>query len=36
MRLHQLAGVNPAGIIVPFTNAEVASLWAENKHWQRS
>ena len=35
MRLCQLAGIDPAEIVVPFTNAEIASLWAENEHWQR-
>ena len=32
----QLAGIDPAEIVVPFTNAEIASLWAENEHWQRA
>lgn len=34
MRLHQLTGINPAEIVVPFNNAGVSSLWAENEQWQ--
>ena len=33
MRLHQLAGIDPAEIVVPFTNVEIASLWGEDKQW---
>jgi hypothetical protein len=33
---YQLAGMDPAEIVVPFTNAEIVSLWAENEHWQRA
>ena len=36
MRLHQLEGIDPAEIVVPFTNVEMASLWEENKHWQKA
>ena len=35
MRLHQLAGVDPTEIAVPFTNADISSC-AENEHWQRT
>ena len=35
LRLCQLVGVDPAEIVVPFTNAENSSLWTENEHWQR-
>ena len=28
--------MDPAEIVVPFTNAEIVSLWAENEHWQRA
>ena len=34
--LHQLAGIDPAEIVVPFTNVEMTSLWEESKHWQKS
>ena len=34
-RLHQLSGVDPAETVGPFTNAEIASLWAQDEHWQR-
>ena len=27
----QLAEIDPAEIMVPFTNAEITSLWAENE-----
>lgn len=36
LRLYQLSGIDPAEIGVTFTNAEIASLWTENAHWQRS
>ena len=36
MRLWQLAGMDPAEIVVPFTNAETASLWTQDEHWQRA
>jgi hypothetical protein len=32
MRLQQLAGMDPAEIVVPFTNAEMALLWAQDEH----
>jgi hypothetical protein len=35
MGLHQLAGLDPLEIVVPFTNAEIATLWALNEHWLR-
>jgi hypothetical protein len=28
--------MDPAEIVVPFTNAEIASLWAQDEHWQRA
>jgi hypothetical protein len=28
--------MNPLEIVVPFTNAEIASLWAQDEHWQRA
>ena len=33
--LCQVAGVDPTEI-VKFTNAEIASLWAQHEHWQRA
>ena len=36
LRLCQLAEKDTARILVPFSNAEIASLWAENDHWQRA
>lgn len=36
LRLRQLVGMDPAEIVVPFTNAEIASLWIQNEHWQRA
>lgn len=36
LRLRQLVGMDPAEIVVPFTNAEIASLWVQNEHWQRA
>ena len=36
MRLNQLADIDPDEIVVPFSNAEISSLWAENEHWQRA
>lgn len=32
IRLCQLAGLDPAEIVVPFTSAGIASLWVENEH----
>ena len=34
--LHQLEGIDPAEIVVSFTNTEISSLWTENEHWQRA
>ena len=31
LRVHQLAGIDPAEIIVPFTNDEIDKLWAESE-----
>ena len=28
--------MDPAEIMVTFTNTEIASLWAENERWQRA
>lgn len=36
MKLRQLTGMDPAEIVVPFTNAEIASLQAQDEHWQRA
>lgn len=36
MRVCQLTGRDPEEIIVPFTNSEIALLWTENRHWQKS
>ena len=30
LRLCQLTGIDPTEIVIPFTNAEIASLWAKN------
>ena len=35
MRLCQLVRMDLAEIVVPFTNSEIASLWAQGEHWQR-
>lgn len=32
----QLAGLDAVEVVVPFTNAGIASLWTENEHWQRA
>ena len=31
LRLCQLTGIDPAEFVVPFTNAELSSLWTENE-----
>ena len=31
MRLCQLARINPAEIVTPFTNTKIASLWAQDE-----
>ena len=36
LRLCQLAGIDPAEIIVPFTTDEIKKLWEDNKPWQRA
>lgn len=36
MRLQQIVRTDPAEIVVPFINAEMASLWAQDEHWQRA
>ena len=34
LKLHQLAGIDPAEIIVPFNNDEIEKLWEESEPWQ--
>lgn len=34
--MQNLTGIDPTEIVVPFINAEIASLLAENQHWQRA
>jgi hypothetical protein len=36
IRLCQLIGTDPAETIMPYTNAEITSLWVINKDWQRA
>ena len=36
LRLCQLAEIDPAEIIVPFTNDEIKKLWEDNEPWQRA
>ena len=37
LRLHLLAGIDPAEIIVPFTADEIKKkLWEDNEPWQRA
>ncbi|KAL6048456.1 hypothetical protein STEG23_026502, partial [Scotinomys teguina] len=36
LRLHQLAGIDPAEIVVPLTKEEIEKLWAESEPWQRA
>ena len=36
LRLHQLAGIDPAEIKVSFTNDEIKKLWEDNEPWQRA
>lgn len=33
-RLCQLAGIDTAEMVTPFTNDEIDSLWAEHECWQ--
>ena len=32
-RLQKLVGMDPAEIVVPFINAEIASLWKQHERW---
>ena len=32
-RLQKLIGMDPAEIMVPFINAEIASLWKQHERW---
>ena len=32
-RLQKLVGMDPAEIVVPFINAEIASLWTQHELW---
>ena len=34
LRLHQLAGIDPAEIVLPLTNDEIKKLRAESTSWQ--
>ena len=34
LRLHQSTGMEPTETAIPFTNAEISSLWAKNEDWQ--
>jgi hypothetical protein len=36
MRLCQLARIDPTEIVVPFSNVKIASLRAQDEHWQRA
>ena len=36
LRLCQLAGIDPAKIIVPFTTDEIRVLWEDNEPGQRA
>ena len=36
LRLRQLAGIDPAEIIVPSTTDEIKKLWEDNEPWQRA
>ncbi|KAL6082707.1 hypothetical protein STEG23_019019 [Scotinomys teguina] len=36
LRLHQLAGIDPAEIVVPLTKEDIEKLWAESEPWQRA
>jgi hypothetical protein len=35
MRCCQLVTADPSEIVIPFTNAEIAFLWAKDEHCQR-
>ena len=36
LRFCQLADIDPAEIIVPFTTDEIKKLWEDNEPWQRA
>ena len=36
LKLHQLAGIDPAEIIAPFNNDEINKLWEDSEPWQSS
>ena len=36
LRLCQLAGIDPAEIVVPFTNDEINKLWVESELLQKA
>lgn len=36
MRLQQFAEIDPAEIVVPFTNSESGSFWTQDEHWQKA
>jgi hypothetical protein len=36
MRLWLLVGIDPVETVVPFTDTEIDSLWAQDEHWQRA
>ncbi|KAL6093193.1 hypothetical protein STEG23_016117 [Scotinomys teguina] len=36
LRLRQLAGIDPAEIVVPLTKEEIEKLWVESEPWQRA
>ena len=33
LRFHQLSEIDLVEIMVPFTNVEISSIWAEDKQW---
>ena len=36
LRLCQLAGIEPAEIVVPLNKDEIVKLWEESEPWQRA
>ncbi|KAL6070006.1 hypothetical protein STEG23_001515, partial [Scotinomys teguina] len=36
LRLRQLAGIDPAEIVIPLTKEDIEKLWAESEPWQRA
>ncbi|KAL6078044.1 hypothetical protein STEG23_004480 [Scotinomys teguina] len=36
LRLRQLAGIDPAEIVIPLTKKDIEKLWAESEPWQRA